>query len=82
MLEARAFTGEPLYALSCLFLTCSGGPEEAGAPPDMLGKSKEKKNKVSLDVEGAAAWGACAAAEVVASATEGVPFLVLFPKRR
>ena len=53
MLEARASTGEPLYALSCLFLTCSGGPEEAGAPPDMLGKS-EGKTKQGLLGRGAA----------------------------
>ena len=53
VLGARASTGEPLYALSCLFLACFGGPEEAGAPPDMLGKSKGNKNKVSSVVEGA-----------------------------
>ena len=49
VLEARAFTGEPLYALSCLLLACSGGPEEAGAPPDMFGKSNEKKYRRSRE---------------------------------
>ena len=46
VLEARTFfTGgnHLVYALSCLPLACSGGPEEAGAPPDMLGKSNENR---------------------------------------